>query len=80
MTVSGVGRLIPARIVSSVVLPAPLGPMQATTLTGARLERHVVQRLVCAVALVQPDRFEHHGRLRLHAARLTGEVTVASPR
>ena len=50
-------RCSPARIDSSVVLPAPLGPMTATTSPGVRLEADVAQRLARAVAL-------RHGRGR----------------
>ena len=74
---AGVGRLNPGQDGQQRRLAGPVRPDAGDTLPCARLDRHVVQGLVRAVALVQPDRFEHHGRLRLHSARLTSRIGVA---
>ena len=73
-TVPASAGWMPARIVSRVVLPAPFGPDAGDPLPGARLERDVLQRLACAVALAQSLRCKHDGR-RGHASC---EVNVPS--
>ena len=45
LTLPLVGRWMPARIDSSVVLPAPFGPITATSSPAAGRERHAAQRL-----------------------------------
>ena len=50
-TLPASGRWIPARIDSSVVLPAPLGPMTATSSPRPGAQRDAAQRRALAVAL-----------------------------
>ena len=68
LTLPALGRWMPARIESSVVLPAPLGPTTATSSPACGLEADVAQRLALAVA----HREVRHAESRAHRARVTG--------
>ena len=56
------GGWMPARIDSSVVLPAPLGPMTRHQLAARGLERHAAQRVALAEALAGVASHQRRGR------------------
>ena len=70
----------PARIDSSVVLPAPLGPMIATSSPRRGLERHVAQRHAVAEALRDaPARQRGADRGRDGAPQCGGSARCRTP-
>ncbi len=73
------GRIAPDSTFTSVLLPAPLSPMSATTSPGKTVKLAAVQRLHVAVALDQVPRLEQWrtGR-RLRHRTCQGVIELAA--